>query len=393
MPTASIQSKTKIDPKKQAAREIESLKDKRGFLKAGQPVFNRLFGRDSLIAAWQLLDFDPNVARATLEILSELQGTKVDKQREEEPGKIIHETDFKLKEHPGIKGFPFPYYGAVDSTPLYLIVFALYFHKTKDEVFLREHWHNILAAVDWIIKYGDQDQDLFLEYASHNKHALANQCWKDSCEYEIKAPVAIVETQGYEYLALTETSRLARIMDETRLAKRLEDRAARLKNTFNEKFWMPDEEFFALALDGGKKQVKNVTSNPGHLLFTGIIQSNKTDAVVRRLFRKDLFTHRGIRTYSENEPGFNSDSYHMGAVWPHDNWIIAQGLKKLGYKHEYLALKKAILEAYAEIGFLPEFYRVKKDGIALQSDDPRYSNMPCYPQAWSSGALLNFLEE
>lgn len=172
--------------RKEAVREINQLKDKKGFLRAGKPLYNHLFGRDSLISAWQLLGWDPGVAKATLEILSELQGTKVDEKREEEPGKIIHETDARFKEHPSRKGFPFPYYGAVDSTPLYLIVFGLYFKKTKDEKFLVDHWHNILLALDWMKEYGDKDGDLFLEYKQHNKHAIKSQCWKDTDKYEIK---------------------------------------------------------------------------------------------------------------------------------------------------------------------------------------------------------------
>jgi glycogen debranching enzyme len=392
----SVSNKTKnkkYDLETGVVEEIKLLKDEKGFLKAGKPVFNRLFGRDSLIAAWQLLDYDPSVARATLEILSELQGTKIDKKREEEPGKIIHETDLELDEHPSIKGFPFPYYGSVDSTPLYLIVFGFYHRKTHDEKLLQEHWTNILSALDWMEKYGDSDGDLFLEYTQHNENALVNQCWKDSDEYKIEMPIAIVEAQGYEYLALKESSRLSRTMDDPILAKKLEERAAKLKEAFNKKFWMKDKKFFALALDGKKRQQKSITSNVGHLLFTGIIDERKLDLVVRRLFKKDLFTPCGIRTHSSFEPDFHPESYHLGAVWPHDNWIIAQGLKALGYRYEYLSLKKAIMRAHEEIGFLPEFYRVKENRAELKSEKPEYPSMPCYPQAWSSGALLNFLEE
>lgn len=120
---------------------------------------------------------------------------------------------------------------------------------------------------------------------------------------------------------------MARAMDNIVLAKELETRAERLKNAFNEEFWMKDKKFFALALDGDKKQVPSITSNPGHLLFTGIVDNRRVLSVVKRLFKKDLFTSCGIRNHSELEPDFNSESYDFGAVWPHDNWIIAQGLK------------------------------------------------------------------
>ena len=157
--------KTKaLSPETEAIEEIELLMDEKGYLKAGKPVFNRLFARDSLIASWQLMDYEPNIAKATLKALSELQGAKVDLKSEEEPGKILHETDFELKEHPGIKGFPFPYYGAVDSTPLFLVVFGFYFQKTHDIKSLHKYWTNILLAIDWMEKYGDKDGDLFLEY-------------------------------------------------------------------------------------------------------------------------------------------------------------------------------------------------------------------------------------
>ena len=387
-------ARTKVlDLKTEATTEIELLLDKKGYLNAGRPGFNRLFGRDSLIASWQLLNWDSNIAKATLEILSELQGDKIDLMREEEPGKIIHETDFNYHEHPRVPGFPFPYYGSVDSTPLYLILFGFYYRKTHDEKFLDKHWVNILSAVTWMEKYGDKDQDSFLEYTQNNKKALSNQCWKDSGEYAITNPVAVVEVQGYKYLALKEVSYLAKTRGDVVFAERLENSAKKLKTAFNEKFWMEKEGFFALALDGNKKQHKPIASNAGHLLFTGIIDDNKVDLVVKRLFKKDLFTSRGIRTHSSLEPDFNYESYQLGAVWPHDNWIIAQGLKKLGYKKEYQQLREAIMKAHDEIGFLPEFYRIKDDKISLKSMNPNFPVVPCYPQAWASGTLLNFVNE
>ena len=154
--------------KKKAQKEIERLKDKKGFLKAGQPDFNRLFGRDSLISAWQLLDKRPGICQATLEILSQFQGKVFNEKKEEEPGKIIHETDLGKTHHPQ-NYFPFPYYGAVDSTPLFLILFSFYWRKTKDTRFLNRRWKNILMALNWMEECGDKDKDLFLEYERKNE--------------------------------------------------------------------------------------------------------------------------------------------------------------------------------------------------------------------------------
>lgn len=372
--------------KRMAIKEIQQLKDALGFLRAGTPRFNRLFGRDSLIAAWELLDYRPGICKATLEILSKLQGKVVNDEREEEPGKILHETELGKARHD--KGyFPFPYYGSVDSTPLFLIVFYLYLCKANDKNFLRSHWENILMALHWMEDCGDKDHDYFLEYERKNPTGLFHQGWKDGYEDHLKilSPVAIVEAQGYQYLALQSVAELAEIRGEWNFARELRAKAKKLKEEFNKKFWMEDEKYFALALDSEKKQRKAITSNPGHLLFCGIIDRSKMDVLVKRLFAADLWTPYGIRTHSTKEPDFGPISYHLGAIWPHDNWIIAQGLKKFGYKEEYRRIKTAILAAYQEMGYLPEFYGADMDGKLMPVPSANY------PQAWATGALMNFL--
>lgn len=377
--------------KRQLLKEIESLKDKKGFIEAGLPRFGRLFSRDSLIVSWQLLNTNPKIAQKTLEILIKFQGKKINKLREEEPGKIIHETDLKRKKHP--EGyFPFPYYGSVDSTPLFLIIFSFCIKKTKNKEFLRKYWQNILAALNWMEKYGDSDKDGFLEYKRKNPMGLFHQGWKDSFKNHlgIKPPVAIVEVQGYQYLALREISKLAIVMRDNDLARKLSDRAKKLKKNFNKKFWMKKKKYFALALNGKKRQRKAITSNPGHLLFTGIIEKDKIKPTVKRLFQKDLWTPFGIRTHSTKESDFNHLSYHLGSVWPHDNWVIAQGLKKYGFKKEYLKIKKALLRTFKELECLPEFYGVSLKNRLIFEE---LQQKPCYPQAWASGALLDFLKE
>jgi glycogen debranching enzyme len=374
--------------KKKILKELLQLKDKKGFLRTGFPSYNRLFGRDAIISAWQILPEKPEIAKATLEILSQYQGRVVNKEREEEPGKILHETDFKLNSHP--EGyFPFPYYGSVDSTLLYLILFSFYYKATKDKKFLDLRWENILKAVHWIKEYGDKNKDLFVEYQRKNEKGLFHQGWKDSFENHLKIepPVALVEVQGYQYLALKEVAFLAQEKKDWDLADKLEERAWNLKKKFNEKFWMEDKKYFALALDGKKQQKKTITSNPGHLLFTGIIrEKEKIELVIKRLFEKDMFTPYGIRTHSAVEEDFDPKSYHLGSVWPHDNWIIAQGLKKLGHQKEYQKIKNAIFKAYKKLGYLPEYYGVIDGKIVV--DLP---TKPCYPQAWSLGALVDFL--
>lgn len=368
--------------------ELNSLKDKKyGFLKAGLPRFDRLFGRDSLISAWQLLDCQPAISKATLTILAQLQGVTFNDESEEEPGKILHETDFK-KKCPKRSRLPFPYYGSIDATELFLILFSFYFKKTRDKKFLGDKWSNILAAVKWIENYGDKDKDLFLEYQRKTKIGLFHQGWKDSFSdhLKIEPPVALVEVQGYQYSALKETAFLAETKKDFKIAARLRKRAEKLKERFNRDFWMEDKNYFCLALNGAKQQREAITSNPGHLLFSGIIEKAKIGLVVRRLFQPDLWTSYGIRTHSTKEPDFDPKSYHLGPVWPHDNWLISQGLEKQGFKKEEQKIKKALLRAYGTLGFLPEYYGVVDGKITLN-----LHNQPCYPQSWATGALFNFL--
>jgi len=376
--------------RKHLLRDVERLRDKKyGFLKAGLSGYDRLFGRDSLIVSWQLLDFDPKIARDTLEILSKFQGEEINPKKDEEPGKILHEHQIGKRVHP--KGyFPLPYYGSVDSTPLFLILFSFYYKKTGDKDFIKKHCGNILRALNWIFNFGDKDGDYFLEYKRKRKSGLFHQGWKDSFDNHLKItpPVALVEVQGYQYLALVETANLFKeLFNDKKLEKSLLIRAEKLKRLFNRKFWMEKEKYFSLALDRSKEKNKEITSNPGHLLFTGIIESKKKEKlVVKKLFSKELLTPFGIRTLSTKSSLFDPLSYHLGSVWPHDNWIIAQGLKKIGCKKEYLEIKKALLRAFDKIGFLPEFYAVEGNNLTLKT-----SHTSNHPQAWAIGALLNFL--
>ncbi len=368
-------------------KDLEKLKDKKGFIRAGLPRFNGLFGRDSLIVGWQLLDIDPEIAKNTLKILAISQGKKINNLTEEEPGKILHETYSYKKEKKSLP-FPVPYYGSIDSTLWFIIVSWFYYKKTKDKKFIFKIWPNILKAINWIEKYGDLDNDLFLEYKRKNPKGLFHQGWKDSFKNTLKItpPVALVEVQGYQYLALKSAKKLANLKKEFFLAKKLEKRAKLLKEKFNLQFWIEKEKYFALALDKDKKQIVQITSNPGHLLFTGILKKEKIKPTVSRLFRKDIFTPWGIRTLSSTDKNFDPFSYHLGSIWPHDNWIIAQGLKTLGYKEEYLKIKRSLLKAYDYFGYVPEFYAVTKNKPLIS---PKIN--PCFLQAWAIGSLINFL--
>jgi glycogen debranching enzyme len=379
--------------KRKLLQDIEKLKTAEGYLNAGYPNYNTLFGRDSLISAWQMLRIEPLIARATLQILAKYQGKSINPRAEEEPGKILHEYWFDVKEQAKLPEWDFPYYGSADSTPLFIILAGKYFQETNDKTFLLKHWRNITAAFNWITNYGDTDGDGYIEYKRKNPHALFHQGWRDSVEdhLKIKPPVAIVEVQGYVYAAYQSLITLARKLGQNNISKDASVKARFLKEKFNEDFWMEKENYFALALDGEKRQRKAISSNPGHLLFTGIVAENKIKPLISRLFQPDLWTRYGIRNHSTKEPDFDPYSYHLGSIWPHDNWIIYKGLKVSGLDREAERIKKALLRAYEELGKIPELYGVVNNKIIDFSSSQRRGASANPIQAWASAGLLEMI--
>ena len=379
--------------KKIAARleaDIRELEDREhGYIRAGLPRFPALFGRDSCIVSWQLIDYDPDIARHTIEILARLQGKKIDNTSEEEPGKIIHEWHPNPAKYKAL-AWPLPYYGSVDATPLFIYLCGLYYKKTVDTEWLTAYWPHIVSALEWCEKYGDLDRDALLEYKKKNSAGLTHQGWKDSHlnHLNINSPVELIEVQGYYYAALREASELALMLKDTKLARRLANRSEKVKENCIKKFWLADENFFASALAESNVADRRVMSNPGHILFTGILDGydNKIKKTVDRLFQNDMWTAYGIRTHAESNSDFNPMSYHLGSIWPHDNWIIAQGLKKYGYEKEYQKIKQGLLKAYSKLGEIPELYAVAGGKI-------KKIPVACSPQAWASSALLNFILE
>ena len=385
--------------KQRLKEDIESLRSPEGYLYAGIPKFMGLFGRDALISAWELLEYDPKIAKDTLIALSNIQGKRVDKNTGEEPGKIPHEyypeytSEAWYKENKKEvkwlkKGAPV--YFSIDATLLFVIIFAKYFSVTGDYQTFQKLWPSVKAAIDWLVVYGIRD-----EFVKHEKldpeKGLEFHSWKDGLGdpvNQLNGRIAVVEVQGYAYLAYRETARLAGVMGEKTLKNDLLGRAENLKKNFGEKFWMPDKKYFAFGFDDNRKMIKSIMSNPGHLLFTGIIDRDRADIVVKRLFAPEMWTRYGIRTHAVTEPDFDPYAYQLGAVWLHDNWVIAQGLKKMGYVQEYKKVIDAMLLAAEALCITPELYGVTTDQKIFTED---LLSSPCYPQAWSCAAVLSIL--
>ena len=364
---------------------------------AGLPWFMAIFGRDSLITSLQALPFVPELASTTLRALALLQAPVFDPFRDEEPGKIPHEL--RLGELSAFEERPHsPYYGSADSTMLFLILLDEYERWSGDRALIASLEREARAAVDWIDGWGDRDGDGFVEYERRNADTgLENQSWKDSWDSIAfadgtlaPAPRATCELQGYAYDAKIRTARLARLVwQDPAWADRLEREAEALKQHFNEAFWIPERGFFALALDGHKRKVDSLTSNIGHLLWSGIADRDKAESCVRHLMSDALFSGWGVRTMAVGEGSFNPLGYHVGTVWPHDTSIVAWGLWRYGYRKEAAKLAAGIFEA-AELFHhrLPEAFA----GYAREvTKYPVEYPTACSPQAWATGAPLLLL--
>jgi glycogen debranching enzyme len=364
---------------------------------AGLPWFMTIFGRDSMMVSYQALPFASEFAKATLTAVAQRQGTRIDDFRDEEPGKIMHEARFgemtAFEERPHS-----PYYGAADATPFFLILLDEFERWTGNAQLVRQLELEARAALTWIDTYGDRNGDGYVEYSRRNTETgLENQCWKDSWNSIIFAdgtlsrlPRATCEIQGYVYDAKMRCARLARsFWNDAALASSLESQAAELKRRFNQDFWLEDREFFALAIDGDGRKVDSLTSNIGHLLWSGIVDDDKAEAVVRHLMGPKLYSGWGVRTMAEGEGGYNPIGYHVGTVWPHDNSFIAMGLRRYGYREEAARLAMHMLEAATSFkGRLPEaFAGYRRDLTEFPVEYPT----ACSPQAWASGAPLLLL--
>jgi glycogen debranching enzyme len=370
----------------------------RPFVAAGAPWFMTLFGRDSLLTAWMALPLEVDLALGTLQQLAELQGQAVDPLTEEEPGRIMHEMRRGPASGQVLGGST--YYGTVDATPLFVMLLAECHRWGVDPEAIRDLLPAADAAVRWITDYGDRDGDGFVEYRRATDRGLINQGWKDSFDgindatgHLAEAPIALCEVQGYVHAALLARAELAEAFDEQRTATRSRELAAELRGKFAEQFWLPDRGWYAVALDGGKRQVDALTSNVAHCLWSGIATDEHAAEVIERLSSPEMDTGFGLRTLASSMGAYNPMSYHCGSVWPHDTAIAVAGL--LRYCHLPGAVELAtrlaggLLDAAATFGGrLPElFCGFPRDQFAVPVPYPT----SCSPQAWASAAPLLLL--
>jgi glycogen debranching enzyme len=364
---------------------------------AGVPWFVTLFGRDSLVVSLQNVLVDPGFAPGALELLASFQANERDDWRDAQPGKILHELRVGELTHFGQLPFR-PYYGTWDATTFYLIVLHEAWKWLGDDALLRKHRDTALRCLDWIDQYGDLDGDGFQEYKTFSTRGYENMGWKDAGDAvvypdgsQVKQPKALCELQGYVYDAWLRMAEVFDRIGEPDRASDLRRKAGDLQQRFEDKFWCDDIGFYAYGLDPDKQQIKSIASNPGHCLWSGIASPDRAAKVVRRFFEPDMWSGWGIRTISNQNPAYNPFSYQLGSVWPHDNGIIAMGMKRYGFAAEAARVANDVIAAasYFVSYRLPELYA----GIAREE----YSFPVQYlganvPQAWAAGCMFHFLQ-
>ena len=364
---------------------------------AGVPWFAALFGRDSLIAALQTALVYPDFARGALEVLGELQATQRDDHRDAEPGKILHEL--RRGELAHFKRVPHtPYYGTADATPLYLVLLHVAWRCTGDRGLLEGHLATAERCLAWIDAWGDRDGDGFQEYGTRSSEGYENQGWKDAGDAvlnpdgtPVEGPKALCELQGYVYDAWRRTAEVYDALGRPSDAVRLREKARALFERFNAVFWDEEGGYYAYCLDGDKRPVLTVASNPGHLLWSGIVPPERAPRVVARLMRPDMWSGWGIRTLSAEHPAFNPFSYQNGSVWPHDNGFIALGFKRYGFAAEAARVARDVSEAasFFALHQLPELYAgIERTAVNF----PVQYLGANVPQAWAAGTAFALLQ-
>jgi glycogen debranching enzyme len=363
---------------------------------AGIPWFSTAFGRDGIISAWQVLWFDPSLARGVLSYLSAHQAEEVSAFRDSAPGKIMHET--RRGEMAAMGEVPFGrYYGGVDTTPLFIALAGAYAERTGDQEFVAKLLPSLDRAAAWIVRRASANPHGLLDYERGAKSGLSNQGWKDSGDSVFHAdgrfpagPIALVEVQGYAYAAYQVMAEFARLRDDPHGAERWCSRAENLRETVERLFWMDEEGSYGIALDGDGELCRVMTSNPGHLLFCGLPSPERARRVADALISPGSFSGWGVRTLRNDQPRYNPMSYHNGSIWPHDTALCALGLSRYGERERVVRMTAGLFEAATDLEMrLPELLC----GFERSPGErPISYPVACLPQAWAAGSVFMLLQ-
>jgi glycogen debranching enzyme len=362
---------------------------------AGAPWFMTLFGRDSLLTGWMALMVDPSLALGVLETLADLQGDDENPSTEEQPGRILHEVRFGKAPSLSLGG-GHVYYGSVDATPLFVMLAGELRRWGLADATVETLMPHVDRAMEWLDRYGDTDDDGYVEYQRANPQGLLHQGWKDSwdgirfADGELaQPPIALCEVQGYVYGAYLARARFADEAGDHTLATTYRSKASDLKAAFNRDFWSEEHGWYVMALDGDKRQADALASNVGHCLWTGIVDEERAPVIASHLLSDDMFSGWGVRTLASSMDAYNPVSYHCGSVWPHDTAIAAAGLRRYGFVEESHRLALGLLDlAATDGGRLPELIA----GFPRADfGEPVPYPTSCSPQAWAAASPLLLL--
>jgi glycogen debranching enzyme len=372
-------------------RMLASRLDGQDYYAAGVPWYATLFGRDSLITAIETIAFDARMAERTLRLLARMLGTRDDAERDEEPGKVLHELRVGEVARRGLTPLSL-YYGTVDATPLFLCLLAEHADWCGDLSLFRELRGDVERMLGWIDGPGDRNGDGLLEYASRSANGLRNQGWKDSHDgimaedgTPLEPPITLVEPQGYVLRAKRGIAKLMARDGDAAGAAQLEREAAELEQRI-ERFWLPERGYYAMALGPDGAPSAALGSNQGHLLWAGAVPPQRAQAIRDAVMSERMFSGWGIRTLAEGEAAYNPVGYHLGTVWPHDTALIAVGLRRYGFDDDFTQVLGGMLDAAAaaENYRLPELFAGFGRG---EFETPVPYPVACQPQAWAAGAI------
>jgi glycogen debranching enzyme len=364
---------------------------------AGVPEFTGFFGRDTMSAGFQSALMGTAVLRGALSHAARTQGTTHDDEREEQPGRLVHEmrrgplADLGIRPHNR-------FYGSHTGASAFVFGLSEHWHWTGDTALLERFRGAAERATRWALECGDLDGDGLLEYVQRSREGLKNQGWKDSDEairYPdgsiVPNPIATVEEQGFHALALERMAEILVVLGADDEADRMLAIAAKVRDLIEDRFWMEDEGFYALAIDPSGEQVRTIGSNPLHLLSAGVIRPDRARRVADRLFEPDLFNGWGIRTLSTRHPSFNPFAYHLGSVWPVETGVLANGLKRYGFDED---VERIVAATFTAAGHchrlrLPEvFAGHPREHTGVPITYPGAKS----PQAWSASSTIVMLQ-